>query len=53
MSEKKEGKDANKKAEWKPNPNLTMEIKKGDDWKPTERLTERLTMKLKEAKEKE
>lgn len=48
MSEKNEGKDAKKK-EWKPNPNLTMEIKKGLDWKPNERLT----MKLKEAKEKE
>lgn len=49
MNEKNEGKDAKKKAEWKPNPNLTMEIKKSDDWKPNERLT----MTLKEAKEKE
>jgi hypothetical protein len=45
LSEKNEKKDE-KKAEWKPNPDLTMEIKKSADWKPNDKLT----MTLKESK---
>ena len=38
--------DAGKK-EWKPDPSLTMEIKKGADWKADSKLT----MTLKESKQ--
>jgi hypothetical protein len=47
MSNEKEGKDTPKKAEWKPNPDITMDVKKGmDDWKTNSKIV----MKLKESK---
>ncbi len=40
--------DKKEKKEWKPDPKITMDIKKGDEWKPDPKIT----MRLKEGIEK-
>jgi hypothetical protein len=48
MNKENEAKKDKKEAEWKPDPKITMDIKKGDEWKPDPKIT----MRLKESAEK-
>lgn len=48
MSKGNEDKKEKKEVEWKPDPKITMDIKRGIEWKPDPKIT----MKLKEGIEK-
>ena len=52
MSEKTERKDAKKKADWKPDQNITMVLRKSKDWKPDKKLTMKFQEGLEKKKEK-
>lgn len=57
MSNQNKEKDTPKKVEWKPNPNIQMDVKKGmDEWKPNTnivmKIEETVQKKSKEQEEK-